>query len=386
MALAASLLLALNLSVLQTEAVTPPRPALGAAQDTNDANAYYRFGVSQLPGYPRRASDAFFWATRLNPALAEAWYGRWAAQSLEQDAPPHGWYGRVIVWLPSPGEDPALRQIDSLRTKALLRNPLLHLRLDAMVIKAWATRAGIGEEALYDSEDKALRAWMEYSEGHFQNAERLYALAIRERPGYYELRLERAHAFLLHLQFDSALREMQVYLDAGRRDPGELAVRAAEMRQLTEFTIGGIEEAKGDLPAARAMYTQMVSASGAFPPAHAALARIALAQGDTAVALQEYQLATLQPDPPTCYDFGVLLLRRNQGAEAAVQLRRAIAADSDYVPPYLTLAYLEETGGSDSLAAEFYRRFIARAPRTLGPQIAAARRLLAALPGAAASH
>ena len=369
----------------QRDTVVPPRPPLAANQDTNDANAYYLLGVSQLQNHPKRASDAFFWATRLNPALAEAWYGRWAALLLNQDEEVLTDYllqtTRLKAWA-------AMHEVDSLRTKALLREPLLFLRLDAVVIKEWVRRAGVGEEALYGNDDLSIRGWVAYSEGRFQDAERLYTQALQKRPKWYFLHLERGRAFLLHLQFDSALREMRMYADADSTNRGgdDDPVWSADSREMTRYTIGRIDEAKGNLPAARDIYTEILTANLGFYPAHTALARVALAQGDSAAALKEYELATLEADAPTCYDFGVLLLRSNRRVDAVTQFRRAIAADSDYAPPYITLAYLEETGGSAPVAAELYRQFIARAPRTLAPQVAAARARLAALPAVTPSH
>jgi Tfp pilus assembly protein PilF len=66
-------------------------------------------------------------------------------------------------------------------------------------------------------------------------------------------------------------------------------------------------------------------------------------------------------------------------ADAATQFGRAIQADSDYAPPYLSLAYLVEASGDDSAAADLYRQFLARAPQALAPQLSTARQHLAAI-------
>jgi len=57
----------------------PIRPKLAAATDTNDARAYLDFGLKVFENDPGSAVDAFFWATRLNPADAEAYYERRSA-------------------------------------------------------------------------------------------------------------------------------------------------------------------------------------------------------------------------------------------------------------------------------------------------------------------
>src|SRR2546423_10663419 len=48
----------------------PPRPALIAGADTNDARAYYAHGLSKIERDPEEAGDAFHWAMRINPTFA----------------------------------------------------------------------------------------------------------------------------------------------------------------------------------------------------------------------------------------------------------------------------------------------------------------------------
>src|SRR5690242_7572572 len=72
----------------------PARPALGPGQDTNSADAYVALGISQMMDHPKVAAAAFFWATRLDPANGDAWYGRWAARLLDPDTPPPGSFRR----------------------------------------------------------------------------------------------------------------------------------------------------------------------------------------------------------------------------------------------------------------------------------------------------
>lgn len=56
-----------------------PRPRLEAGADTNDANAYYQYGLQTFDRDAASASAAFYWAARLNPGWGEPLYARRAA-------------------------------------------------------------------------------------------------------------------------------------------------------------------------------------------------------------------------------------------------------------------------------------------------------------------
>jgi hypothetical protein len=56
-----------------------PRPTLRDVTDTNDAQAYYDFGLRTFRDDPGTAADAFYWAARLNPGWADPLYARRAA-------------------------------------------------------------------------------------------------------------------------------------------------------------------------------------------------------------------------------------------------------------------------------------------------------------------
>jgi len=65
----ASGLLALSLAAQNI----PKRPPLEGA-DTNQAAAYYQYGLSVLQQDPRKAADAFYWAARIDPTWAQPLY------------------------------------------------------------------------------------------------------------------------------------------------------------------------------------------------------------------------------------------------------------------------------------------------------------------------
>lgn len=60
----------------------PKRPKLDAQADTNDSHAYYRWAIDRLREDPGKAADALYWATRLEPTWADAFYARRVALLL----------------------------------------------------------------------------------------------------------------------------------------------------------------------------------------------------------------------------------------------------------------------------------------------------------------
>ena len=53
-----------------------PRPELAGNLDVNDPSSYYQHGVSILTRAPQSAADAFYWASRIDPAWADPLYAR----------------------------------------------------------------------------------------------------------------------------------------------------------------------------------------------------------------------------------------------------------------------------------------------------------------------
>ena len=130
-ALAVGLALAAALTLDAQDAKTrePKRPKLDAGRDTNSAGAYHQYGMLNLSKRPRSAADAFYWATRLDPSLAEPWYGRWCALLLEMQR-----RDMFALVNDEPRYSKEVAKIDSLRYQALLREPLLYTKLDAVIV------------------------------------------------------------------------------------------------------------------------------------------------------------------------------------------------------------------------------------------------------------
>jgi Tfp pilus assembly protein PilF len=372
-----ALVLYTGLSAQQPRGV-PRRPALDATRDTNSASDYYNYGISQLRSNPTRAAAAFYWATQLDPGMAEPWYGRWAASLLAEETRVLGDYFAEKAYITKSRE---IQQIDSMRYQAMIRDPLLYWHLDQFLLDEWLARVSGGEVTLnmvahdYGPE---LAGWWAYGQGQFVEALKQYAVAIRQNPKWYGLRLERARAFLPLRQYDSAAAAYAEVLKLeGGREAAHV-VHVYDSKEIAYFTIGRIREAQGNVAAAQEAYGQALVENLAFYPAHAALARVALATGDTAGAVREYdQALQLHPDAPGVrHDYGIVLFALKRYDAATEQFQLAVDEDPYFARPYFPLAVLRENEGKDSVAVAHYRRFIQIAPASLAAQVKVARQRL----------
>src|SRR5712664_1835711 len=122
---------ALTLQGQDSKKREPKRPKLDAGRDTNSAGAYHQHGMLQLAKRPQVAADAFYWAARLDPSIAEPWYGRWCALLLAMQR-------RDMFALMNDDSrySKEVTSIDSLRYEALLREPLIYTNLDAVLVRS----------------------------------------------------------------------------------------------------------------------------------------------------------------------------------------------------------------------------------------------------------
>jgi len=117
----------------------------------------------------------------------------------------------------------------------------------------------------------------------------------------------------------------------------------------------------------------------AFYWAHARLAGVDLALGDTAAALTELGLAVEleRTTRPPLYHGYVLRVARHY-VDAAAELRRSIQLEPYYAQPHVQLALLARAEGNKAAAVDHYRRFLELAARR-DPDRAAVVRALSAL-------
>jgi len=275
-------------------------------------------------------------------------------------------------------------KIDSLRYEALIREPLIYTKLDAVLARDYfqaisqATEGEFSEVDLAMIPDPGLKGWLAYGSGRFDESVKQYAIAIKGNPTEHGLHASRGRAFIPMLQYDSAAAEFEAERTVEQQKEESTLVRLYNSKEMLEYSIGRVRETQDKRVAARDAYGQALVENLAFYPAHIALARMALATGDTSAAMKEYELAAqLAPKrADILYFYGVLLMTRQSFDAAADQFRLAVDADPYFAKPYFPLAYIREGQGKDSLAIAYYTQFIALAPSALAKQIDDARQRL----------
>ena len=271
----------------------PKRPNLGANADTNDANAYYQWGVARLDTYPRDAAAAFYWATRINPAWAEAFYARWVATHLSDPQ-------RYMYY--ESGDKATLRsdeikQIDSLYLRALTLNPYLYQKFKRIMEQHFymeSYRNDIPNVAeLDDAVRKAMtsgnsrdasvaawqRGWIAYTNANFPRALEQFAVAL---PGWRHksgLHATRGRIFFMLEAFDSATAELTSAVKEMRKADKDELIVVYESKALYEHSLGMIQEQEGHLDSAREAYGRAVQEDLSYAPAHLKLSELALATG-----------------------------------------------------------------------------------------------------------
>jgi tetratricopeptide (TPR) repeat protein len=352
----------------------PERPELPVGSDRNDPWSYYRLAQSQLRNDPERAANAFYWAARLNPTWAEAFYGRRVALLL-RDPRRLSRYMRGDKGVVRSKETQA---IDSLYLKALTLNPFLGPQLDYMILDALinqfstelANRSGASPSAIsfelqrYLSEGPAeWRALMAYREGRFGDALELYAKAIARSRDKAPLMAERGRLFYQIGQHDSALVELKRAVEEMRKEDKKDLVFFYQSKALMEERIGLIHRAKGNVDAAREAFGRALEEDLSYYPAHVQLAYLGLEGGDTAAVTNEMDLAIqIKPDDAGIrFAYGYALGSLNRLKEAEPQLRKAIELAPDFATPHFVLGDVLQAGARRAEALKEFETFLALA-------------------------
>jgi tetratricopeptide (TPR) repeat protein len=385
-----SLLAVLTLSAsAQKKVKEPKRPGIGKGADTNDPNAYYLWGVSQLERYPEDAADAFYWAIRLNPSWADAYYARWAALHLSEP-------DRYVAYVEGDSKtlkSAEVRQIDSLRLRAEQANPFLYRKFENVMyrhfLQTYVQRRNpsIDQAELDDAirdlmskggfEDKAQSA---YIAGNFPFALQEWAAAL---PGWKNKsypHAERGRIFYMLGAYDSAGAEMSSAVADFRKSDNDDLVYVYRSKALYEQAVGMIYEKEKNMDAAREAYGRALTEDLSYAPAHLRLSAIDMAKGDTAGALSEMDIATqVAPNDGTiAFLYGYALIQAGHDAEAMEQLKRATTLEPYYAAPVVLMALVYDASDMKEEAAAQYNAFIKLASQK-DPQLARAKTRLAAL-------
>lgn len=374
-ALVIALLAGAHVANAQKPKDEPKRPRFPAGVDTNNAQVYYDFGLEQLERDPEKAADAFYWAMRINPTTADAYFARRCALLLSDKYRFQKYMDDDRRTLQSD----EIKRIDSLYYYALTINPFLYRKLDVRLFHAFISN--IAEEYARRDRDVSanevqyviereiahwpagFRAWQAYGEGRFDDALRLYAAAIKDAKVKAWYRTDRGRLFFQLDHADSALSEISQALDELRKTDKKDLVYVYNSKALLEHSIGLIQQRLGNTAAAKEAFGRALQEDLSYFPAHVQLGYIALEAKDTTTALSEMDLAVqIRGDDPTLrYVYGYSLAVSGKYKDAEVQLRKAIELDPVFAAPYHVLGQVLDGQGKGSEALAQYQTFLARA-------------------------
>jgi Tfp pilus assembly protein PilF len=339
----------------------PKRPRLEAGRDTNSASAYYYYGLDQLSRDPEGAAAAFHWASRIDPSWAEPLYAKRIALHLSN-------VNRLALYLDRNRgvlRSAEVRRIDSLQYEALIRNPILYQGLNKVMLETFYEKV-TGQSALmidWDRQDPGNAAWLAYSNKDFAKAVDYYGRALKKDKNAYWYHSSRAIALYQIGKADSAIAELTTMIAELRKHEKDETVFAYDSKALYEYTIGHLYAQTGNADKAAEAYGRALTEDLSFYMAHAALGDAAAAKGDTATAMQEYELAVQldDDDAPIRFRYGVMLFDARRFPEAAEQFKKAIEAEPYYAQPYFALARYKDLNGDMAEAVALYEQYIARA-------------------------
>lgn len=351
----------------------PKRPRLAAGADTNDARVLTDYGNFVLRRDPSAAADAFYWAARVDPSLAEAYYGRYVAMHAQQPRRLSSyWSGNRSVL-----QNKDVQRIDSLFSYALMLNPVMVQRHErAMVIavikgnveaSGGPTLSPADEIRLEQDLDYYIKDWaagsrarMAYAEGRYTEALELYGKAIRETKKPADYRAARGRLFLQLGKADSAMAEFTLALDELRKRDKKDFVYIYNSKALLELTQGMAHEQVNDTAGARKAYGRALEEDLSYFPAHVRLGFLAATAGDTTSAISEFGLAVqLRPDDGLLrHQYGSVLKGAGRHAEALEQFNKAIELEPFFAMPHQMRGELLEKLGRPDEARAAYRRYL----------------------------
>ena len=357
-----AVILALGVAGAQSNASELKRPKLDPPGDTNSADVYYDFGIRVLKDKPAEAFRAFYWAARINPRMASAYYARhiagfWQKPSLFLD----------LMRRHRRGErNREVRALDSLAMKAILLDPFVAPRLDHFFIELIQLHLNHGRPFVPDIFDPGERGWFALTQGRFYDAARDFADASVQDPKDEEFHVQRATALYYQGKFDGCVEELRRAMQAIDVRDGSRLVTVYASKAMYEYSAAHALLMAEDMSRAKEAYGRSATEDLSFYMAHVRLAAIAALEKDTAAALNEYETA-LQlrgDDPLVHYDYGVVLMQQGRYDEAIDQLHKAIELEPYFPQSYLALGVIEDSAGNEAKAREALEAFVAHVHST----------------------
>lgn len=332
-----------------------PRPRLADTADTNDPLAYYRLGDSLRNRRPGIADRAFYWATRLDPTFADAYFARWRLlrRDYSQREMPDGSIRDIFRVKPA-----MIAATDSLLSIATAYSPFLDGAFDVPL-------SIVNMSERMASRDPALAGMRAFGLRDYRTAVAQWSKALSQDPRQAMLHIPRAHAWVRLQELDSAIADLSQLAQRMESVAHDSLMKAYLSKEFLYYAIGMLHGSRARYPEARAAFEQALAENLGFYMAHVRLSGTLVALKDTATALSELETAILiRPDDPLVliYD-GNLLVSSGKVAEGEKRIRAALRADSDYALPHVFLGLAAEARHDTSAARAQYIEYLARAPR-----------------------
>jgi tetratricopeptide (TPR) repeat protein len=356
----------------------PPRPRLDASADTNEAGAYYRLGGALLHTEPRRAAEAYYWASRLDPTRQDAVYARRIALLLQNPQ-------RLVRYMDGDRQvvrSPDMRAADSLYLRSLMMNPFMLRGYDDLLLNGYAEEwarsidsttgsrnAGAVRYAIDSYMRRAspyMKALYAYTGRRFDDALRDYGVALRSSRNKAWLHAERAHIYFLTGRFAETEAEMNAAITESRKRDEKQIVHFYDSRALYEYSLGYVLHTAGRHDDAIEAYGRALQEDLSYYPAHHRTAAILLERGDTAAAIGFLALAAAVEtvDAQTRLFYAVLLGLTGDALGAEAQLTLLIEREPYFARPYAELGHVLERLGRTEEAIAAYSAYLERAARS----------------------
>jgi tetratricopeptide (TPR) repeat protein len=343
-----------------------PRPRLADSADTNDAAAYYRLGDSLRYRKPGIADRAFYWAIRLDPTFADAYFARW--RLLRRDYSlremPDGSIRNVFR------VKPAMTMVtDSLLSTAIGYSPFLEGTLD---VPRWIVN--LSERNA--SRDPTVAGMRAFGLGDYRKAITEWSKPLA-KDQQAMLHIPRAHAWVRLNEADSAISDLTQLAQRLESVARDSAAAPYFSKEFLYYAMGMLHAGKGRYAEARAAFEQALAENLGFYMAHLRLSGTLMVLNDTTTALSELETAILiRPDDPLVlvYD-GNVLVNAGRVAEGEKRLRAALSVDSDYALPHIFLGVAAEARHDTATARAEYAIYLARAARSASERAYATSRL-----------
>jgi tetratricopeptide (TPR) repeat protein len=337
-------------AVAQAKTPEPRRP--GVDGDRNDPKAYYNLGVKMLDHSPTEAADAFYWAIKLDPGWADAYYGRWAALHLVRGTK-FLVTSRTGAWV---SMSLSMGDIDSLMMRATRLDPFLYRKFDQLILER-AMEAAVGTQSAQFT--GSVRG-DPYTAGNFPKA--LHDLAI-DLPGLQEkfpIYSMRGRLFYMIGAYDSAGAQLTLARDELERLNTEKLLPVYLSKATYDRMLGMVAQKQGRPDAAREAYGRALADDISYAPAHVSLSDIDFAKGDTTAALSEMDLAAqLAPsDGYLAYEYGRALLMAGHDPEALEQMVRATKLEPYYAEPHVLMGAIYDRANYTTEALAAYTAYV----------------------------